>query len=197
MPIDANILITYGAAVNRYKKNTIIFQQDDMAKFYYQILEGQVKTFNLNSNFKEFVQGIFNDGDSFGEPALLIQEPYASNAVTTRDAVILKLPRTIFLQILEENPEIQKSMLCTFAQKLYDKAVSARMLNNQAPEERILDFLGYFKKKSTTAEDKILIPYTRQELANLTGLRIETVIRTLRKLSETNKVDIINHKVYY
>ena len=140
MPIDANILITYGTAVNRYKKNTIIFQQDDLAKFYYQILEGQVKTFNLNSNFKEYVQGIFNDGDSFGEPALLIQEPYASNAVTTRDSVILKLSRTIFLQILEENPEIQKSMLCTFAQKLYDKAVSARMLNNQAPEERILDF---------------------------------------------------------
>ena len=197
MPIDANILITYGTAVNRYKKNTIIFQQDDLAKFYYQILEGQVKTFNLNSNFKEYVQGIFNDGDSFGEPALLIQEPYASNAVTTRDSVILKLSRTIFLQILEENPEIQKSMLCTFAQKLYDKAVSARMLNNQAPEERILDFLGYFKKKSTSTEDKILIPYTRQELANLTGLRIETVIRTFRKLSETNKVDIINHKVYY
>ena len=117
--------------------------------------------------------------------------------VTTRDSVILKLSRTIFLQILEENPEIQKSMLCTFAQKLYDKAVSARMLNNQAPEERILDFLGYFKKKSTSTEDKILIPYTRQELANLTGLRIETVIRTLRKLSETNKVDIINHKGYY
>ncbi|MBL0008863.1 MAG: hypothetical protein IPP25_17235 [Saprospiraceae bacterium] len=48
MPIDSNILITYGAAVNRYKKNTIIFQQDDRAKFYYQILEGQVKTFNRN-----------------------------------------------------------------------------------------------------------------------------------------------------
>ena len=197
MPIDANILITYGTAVNRYKKNTIIFQQDDLAKFYYQILEGQVKTFNLNSNFKEYVQGIFNDGDSFGEPALLIQEPYSSNAVTTRDSVILKLSRTIFLQILEENPEIQKSMLCTFAQKLYDKSVSARMLNNQAPEERILEFLRYFKKKTTSTDDKIPIPYTRQELANLTGLRIETVIRTLRKLSETNKVDIINHKVYY
>ena len=71
------------------------------------------------------------------------------------------------------------------------------MLNNQAPEERILEFLRYFKKKTTSTDDKMPIPYTRQELANLTGLRIETVIRTLRKLSETNKVDIINHKVYY
>jgi CRP-like cAMP-binding protein len=197
MPIDANILITYGAAVNRYKKNTVVFQQDDMAKFYYQILEGQVKTFNLNSKFKEFVQGIFYDGEGFGEPALLIQQLYSSNAVTTKDSVILKLSRTNFLQILEENPEIQKALLCTFAQKLYDKSISARMLNNQAPDERIMDFLGYYKKKSTSTDDKILIPFTRQELANLTGLRIETVIRTLRKLSESNKVDIVNHKVYY
>lgn len=197
MPIDTNILITYGAAVNRYKKGTIIFQQDEIAKFYYQIMEGQVKTFNLNSHFKEFVQGIFDDGDSFGEPALLIEQPYTSNAVTIRDSVILKLSRILFLQILEENPEIQKSLLCTFAQKLYDKSVSARMLNNQSPDERLLDFLGYYKKKSNATNHKILIPYTRQELANLTGLRIETVIRTLRKLSESNKVDIVNHKVYY
>lgn len=71
------------------------------------------------------------------------------------------------------------------------------MLNNQTPEERILAFLTYYKKKKSTTPDKIQIPYTRQELANLTGLRIETVIRTLRKLNETQKVDIINHKVYF
>lgn len=197
MPIDANILMAYGAAVNKYKKNTLIFRQDEMARFYYQVLEGQVKTFNLNLNSKEFVQGIFNAGDSFGEPPLFIQEPYAANAITTRDSIIIKLSRDTFFHILDDHPGIERAMLRMFAQKLYDKSVSARMLNNQTPEERILAFLAYYKKKKTTAPEKIQIPYTRQELANLTGLRIETVIRTLRKLNENQKVDIINHKVYF
>jgi CRP-like cAMP-binding protein len=197
MPIDANILIAYGAAVNKVKKNTTIFHQDDKARFYYQLLEGQVKVFNLSPSSKEFVQGIFNDGESFGEPALFIHEPYAAHAIATKDSIILKLSQESLLQILDDHPSIQRSFLVMFAQKIYDKSVSARMLNQQSPDLRILDFLAYYKKKSTAAGDKILIPYTRQELANLTGLRIETVIRTLRKLKESKKVDIIDHKVYY
>ncbi|WP_369791989.1 helix-turn-helix domain-containing protein [Sediminibacterium sp. C3] len=41
------------------------------------------------------------------------------------------------------------------------------------------------------------MPFTRQQLADFTGLRVETVIRTLSKLSERNKVKIIDHKLYY
>ncbi len=197
MPIDANILITYGAAVIKVKKNTTIFHQDDKARFYYQILEGQVKVFNLSPSSKEFVQGIFNDGESFGEPALFIHEPYAAHAITTKDSIILKLSQDSLLQLLDDHPSIERTFLVMFAQKIYDKSVSARMLNQQSPDLRILDFLAYYKKKSSAAGDKILIPYTRQELANLTGLRIETVIRTLRKLKDSKKVDIIDHKVYY
>jgi CRP-like cAMP-binding protein len=197
MPIDTDILITYGATVNRLKKNTVIFSQGDKARYYFQILEGQVKTYNLNPNQKEYVQGIFNAGESFGESQLFIDEPYSANAVTTRDTIMLRLQKNSFLDILKDNPEIQMSILRLFAQKLVDKSVSARILNQQAPEQRILEFLTHYKKKSSSGSDKILIPFTRQEIANLTGLRIETVIRTLRKLFELKKVDIIDHKVYY
>ena len=44
---------------------------------------------------------------------------------------------------------------------------------------------------------KELVEFTRQEIANFTGLRVETVIRELSKMSKTNKVEIINHKLYY
>lgn len=197
MPIDPNILMAYGAAVNKVKKNTILFHQDETARYYFQVLEGQVKTYNLNQNSKEFVQGIFNAGDSFGEPPLFIMEPYAANAITTKDSIIIKLSKDTFFHMLDDHPSVQRSLLVMFAQKMYDKSISARMLNNQTPEERIMEFLAYYKKKKSGSPGKVIIPYTRQELANLTGLRIETVIRTLRKLNENQKVDIVNHKVYF
>lgn len=197
MSIDANILIAYGAAVTRYKKGAMVYRQDEMARHYFQVLEGQVKVFNLSPSSKEFVQGIFQVGESFGEPPLFIRQPYAANAITTQDSIIIKLNGDVFFHLLEDHPEIQKSMLQLFSQKLYDKSISARMLNHPSPEERLLDFMEYFKKKSAGPSDKIIIPYTRQELANLTGLRIETVIRTLQKLNKDKKVDIINHKVYF
>ncbi len=197
MSIDVNILIAYGAAVTRYPKGTMVYRQDDIARQYFQVLEGQVKVFNLSPSSKEFVQGMFQAGESFGEPPLFIRQPYAASAVTTQDSIIIKLASDVFFHLLEEHPEIQKSLLQLFSQKLYDKSIAARMLNQPSPEERLLDFMEYFKKKSSVKSEKIIIPYTRQELANQTGLRIETVIRTLRKLNKDKKVDIINHKVYF
>ena len=197
MSIDINILITYGAAVTRYKKGTVVYRQEDMSRNYFQILEGQVKVFNLSQASKEYVQGIFNEGESFGEPPLFIHQPYAATAVTMRESVIIKLGADNFFHMLDEHPEIQQSLLRLFAQKLYDKSIAARMLNNQSPEQRILDFMEYFKKKNGVPGQKILIPYTRQELANLTGMRTETIIRTLQKLNKDKKVDIIDHKVYF
>lgn len=35
------------------------------------------------------------------------------------------------------------------------------------------------------------------EIANFTGLRVETVIRTFAKMKSTNKIEIINHKIYF
>ena len=37
---------------------------------------------------------------------------------------------------------------------------------------------------------------TRQQIANMTGLRVETVIRTIRHLNEIGSLDIVNGKVF-
>lgn len=41
----------------------------------------------------------------------------------------------------------------------------------------------------------LTIDLTRQQIADLTGLRVETVIRTLKRLESDSKVQIINSKV--
>jgi len=41
------------------------------------------------------------------------------------------------------------------------------------------------------------IPYTRQEIANFTGLRVETVIRYLTKMKVGKIVEINNRKLIY
>ena len=90
-----------------------------------------------------------------------------------------------------------KDFLFLFAQKIYSKARTSKEVINQKPEFRIIAFLNSFKKKTGNPTEKILIPYTRQEIANYTGLRVETVIRVFTKLNKNNKVEIINHKIYY
>lgn len=197
MQIDLDLLYSWGAVAKKYKKNEIIFDENEAANFYYQILDGNVRLFNSNDEGKEFTQGIFCKGDGFGEPPLFINETYPSKAVTIQDSTIIKLSKDKFFKILDEYPSIQKYFLILLAQKIHSKSKTSKEIINQKPEYRIMAFLNSFKKKSGNLSEKILIPFTRQEIANHTGLRVETVIRVISKMNETNKVEILNHKIYY
>jgi len=128
---------------------------------------------------------------------LQINETYPSKAITILDSTILKLSKDKFLKILDEYPTIQKYFLVLLAQKIHSKSKTSKEIINQKPEFRIIAFLNSFKKKSGCANERILIPYTRQEIANYTGLRVETVIRVFAKMNEAKKVEIIHHKIYY
>jgi len=111
MQIDIDLLYSWGAVAKKYKKNEIIFDEDEQANFYYQILDGSVRLFNSNDEGKEFTQGIFCKGDGFGEPPLFINETYPAKAVTIQDSTILKLSKDKFFKILDEYPSIKKYFL--------------------------------------------------------------------------------------
>lgn len=197
MQIDIYLLYSWGAVAKKYKKNETIFDEDEVANFYYQILDGSVRLYNSNEEGKEFTQGIFCKGDGFGEPPLFINETYPSKAVTIQDSTIIKLSKDKFFKILDEYPSIQKFFLILMAQKIHSKSKTSKEIINQKPEFRIVAFLNSYKKKSGCTNERILVPYTRQEIANYTGLRVETVIRVFAQMNKNNKVEIINHKIYY
>jgi CRP-like cAMP-binding protein len=197
MPIDIDLLFTWGAVAKKYKKNEVVFEENDVAHFYYQIIDGNVRMYNSNDEGKEFTQGLFSTGNSFGEPPLFIEETYPSTAISIQDSTIIKLSKDKFLKILEEYPLIQKSFLGLLASRIHAKSNSSKEIINQRPEYRIIAFLNTVKKKSGNENEKISISYTRQEIANFTGLRVETVIRALNKMHICNKVEIINHKIFY
>jgi CRP/FNR family transcriptional regulator len=198
MQIDLDILFTWGAVAKKYKKNDIIFCEDDRALFYYQIIEGSVRMYNSNDEGKEFTQGVFCNGHSFGEPPLFINEVYPTTAIASQDSTIIKLSKEKLMKIIEDYPSIKLSFLELMAKRIYNKTISTRQIINQKPEHRIKSFLENYKKQNQLCcTEKFPIPYTRQEIADFTGLRVETVIRTLSEMNKSNKVCIDKHKLYF
>jgi len=197
MCIDYEILTARGGVVKMYKKGQNIFMEGEHAHFYFQIIEGKVKMFNTNLDGKEFTQAEFNSGCSFGEPVLFIDELYPSTAMAVEDSKIIKLSKGIFFEILNEYPSIQKKLIEHLARRIYNNVTTARDIINNTPASRIVAFLIAYKKKALKENEKIEIPFTRQEIANFTGLRVETVIRTLTKMKADNLIQIENHKLIF
>src|SRR5690554_244132 len=191
--IDLELLLSYGAVCKEFDKGEILFYEADEALFYYQIVEGSVKMYNANDDGKEYTQGYFSEGQSFGEPPMFIDECYPASAMAFQNTEILKLHKDRFWKILDENPKIERHFLKLMARRIHNKATTSKDIINQKPEFRIQAFLDSCKK----SREKELIEFTRQEIANFTVLRVETVIRTLLKMKQKKIVDIVNHKIFY
>jgi CRP-like cAMP-binding protein len=196
--IAIDLLEKYGALKKSFDKNEIIFEEGNLPTHYYQIISGEVKMSNYNDDGREFIQGIFYKGQSFGEPPLFLNQNYPANAIAVEDAQILLLSKSSFMKLLEENATVSIKIIENLAQRLYYKSVMAAEMSTQEPEHRILKLIdhgiAYFNFKKE--ENGYLINFTRQQIGDLTGLRVETVIRTIKALEKKGILKIINRKVY-
>lgn len=196
--IAIDLLEKYGALKKTFDKNDIIFEEGNLPTHYYQIISGEVKMSNYNDDGREFIQGIFYKEQSFGEPPLFLNQNYPANAIAVEDAEILLLPKDNFMKLLQENATVSIRIIENLAQRLYYKSVMAAEMSTQEPEHRILKLIdhgiAYFNFKKE--ENGYLINFTRQQIGDLTGLRVETVIRTIKALEKKGVLKIINRKVY-
>ena len=96
MQIDLDSLFSWGAVAKKYKKNDVVFNEDDVAHFYHQIIDRSVRMFNSNDKGKEFTQGLFCTGEGFDKPPLFINQSYPSNEVCIQDCTISKLSKDKF-----------------------------------------------------------------------------------------------------
>src|SRR5690606_2659402 len=114
------------------------------------------------------------------------------------DSEIIRLNRDRFFDLLTSHPEEHLKITTAMASRLYYKSIMASELSSQEPEHRILSILDYLKKHVYQLNEPFSfeVDLTRQQIADLTGLRVETVIRSTKALEKKGKVKIINRKIW-
>ena len=176
----------------------MLFQEGDPASDFFQVETGAVKMFVVSPDGQEFIQGVFRAGESFGEPALISKFPYPGSVLAIEPSQVWKLSGDNFLQMLRENFDLHLKMDQVLCHRLRYKSMVLAEISSHEPEHRILTLLKHLKSKSTAASGvKVTIPYTRQQLADMTGLRVETVIRAVKKMEKEKKLVLEGHKIKF
>ena len=196
--IHEELLINFNARIVEFSKGETIFLENETARFYYQIISGAVKMNNYNDDGKEFIQNVFYKTQSFGEPPLFIDVKYPANAIAFSDCKLFKLDKNRLFDLLYKHPEIHLNITKSLANRLYYKAIIASEISSQEPEHRVLRFFDYLKNDVAKVNGKFAfkVDYTRQQIADTLGLRVETVIRAIKNLEKKKKVLIIKRKVF-
>jgi CRP-like cAMP-binding protein len=193
--ISSELLTKYGGRVISLKKEDILFQVGDQPLNYFELVSGSIKMVTYSEDGDEFIQGIFNPGESFGEPPLMSGFDYPSSAIALAPSEVWKLPKENFFNLLKENFQVHLDFDKVLCERLRYKNMILSEISFYDPEHRIVSLINYLKEKLGNSQEKFIVPLTRQQLADMSGLRVETVIRTVKTMEEQGKLNIVDHKI--
>lgn len=195
--IDLDVLLAWGASFKQVGKGDLIFSEGTCCRFYHQLVWGSVRLMNIDDDGRVYVHSFIEPGESFGEFPLFDDGLFATAAFAETDSLVIRLRKETFLHLMEENNALQMEMTRTLARRLRFKFFIIECLANPSPEIRLLRLLKYFKEEGRHLEpgsNQLML--TRQQLAELLGLRVETVIRAIRHLHDEGSVKVMDRKIY-
>ena len=176
----------------RYRKNDIIFMEEDTGQYMYLVKEGRVKVTRLLPNGKEMILAFHETGEYFGEMALI-------DGGTTPASVTAVLPTTIFVMgakefsNLLEHPKTNRVILKTLCNRCRDAWAQIEVLTFHNADARVrMAFHQLVKKRGVETDNGYMIPMklTHKELSDIVGISRETATRVLSHLQEQNLIRV-------
>ena len=177
-------------------KNTTIFSEGETAKGFYLVVSGKIKIFKISPDGKEHILHIFGPGEPVGEVAVFSEQDYPAFAGTLKESHLLNFPRSRFLDLARERPQILLNMLATLSVRLRQFAQKIERLSLKEVASRLAEvLLEMAGDTEPTAESLIELTITKGQLASQIGTTPETLSRTFQKLTTQGLIQVDRKRV--
>ena len=103
------------AVLESFMRGALVITEGDLADALYVVISGRVKVFLGSDDGKEVVLTILVPGECFGEIALLDEEPRSASVAAMEKTKLLVIRRDTFLELLQGNPILARSMISSLA----------------------------------------------------------------------------------
>lgn len=183
--------------IKTYKKKKNIFQEGGKAEALYFLSKGRVKTFKTTEDGKEFITGIFLEGDFFGfMPLLSEKETYTETAVAMEEAEVCLIPQEDFFKFLYSNRDVANTFIKMLSNNLMEREEQLLQVSYFSVRQRVAEVLLRVSEQSAKQDESLPeVTLTREDLAGLIGTVKETVIRTLADFKEEGLIAIDRKKI--
>ena len=124
-----------------YKKNQVIFMEEETGKYMYIVKFGEVKVVQSSPEGRENILAIHHSGDTFGEMSLLDNMTTPATVSAMEDCRIITISKIHFDTVLLRNPQVVRSMLAMLCLKLRDSWKIIQVLKFTDSETRLKHIL--------------------------------------------------------
>lgn len=159
-----------------FQKENTIYCEGNNSKYLYFIVKGEVKTYKITSDGKELITGMYKEGDYFGYSSFFNKSTHIEYAVCLSNCNIYKILKDKIIDLVENNHLFAFEFIERLSENVKEvKEQLLQMAYGSVRKKTASTLLNLAKKSRTENEIRV----SRSDLASLTGIAKETLIRTL------------------
>ncbi|MFA7499528.1 MAG: Crp/Fnr family transcriptional regulator [Sulfurimonas sp.] len=168
-----------------YAKGSSLFCADDLLKYFYIIVEGRVKTYQLNfENSKEQTLFIYKRGDMFDVVSLLDEKPHEVMYEVLEDCKVLQFPIQKVRYWIDNNATFNRIFFPYIAAKMRHVESLASELSLYDVKERLMHLLLENINPNSAFKYKLLQNLSNSEISKLLGTVRHVVERAIKELKQ-------------
>lgn len=175
----------------KFNKKDTIFYEGDYPNFLYFVNAGKIKTSKMNKDGKDFITGLYSEGDFFGYTEMIKDSNYTETATAFENSELTLIPREEFLKLLYSSREVSALFIKMLAGNMAEKQEELLNLAYDTVRKRVADsLLKLHEKYNVNNEPNFSISIARDDLAAIVGTATESVIRTLSEFKADGYINI-------
>lgn len=184
--------ISHVFVTRAYRKNQVIFLEEETGNYMYLVLAGKVKVAKSGASGKETILAIHRAGDFFGEMSLLDGKTAPATVSAMEDSKIISVSGADFHKYLLHNERVLLQIIQVLCARLR-QVWQTQSLSSGSADARIRMGIHQLAKRHGIRDARGIIidlKITHQELAEMVGTSRETVTRVLTHLKEQGIIEV-------
>lgn len=183
--------ILVDATSRRYGVGDKVFEQGQLADYFFVLLYGRLRVTQVTSEGQQVVIRMVHPGDLFGIARALQRTDYPGTATAAAESVAICWPMSIWSQLLAAHPSLAVNAMQTMGNRLMEAQQRLRELSTEEVERRVAHTVLRLANQAGKKEEggvRIDFPISKQDIAEMTGTTLHTVSRILTAWEHENLV---------
>ena len=185
------------AKIVEFKKNEIIYYEEEDPKYLMSLLKGKVKIYKNGVGGRSQIIRMVRPVQHFGYRAYFAQEPYVTSAAAFESASVCFIPMDIIERLILGNPKLGMFFIRELSTDLGIADERVVNLTQKHIRGRLAESLIFMIENYGLEEDgaTISIYLSREDLANLSNMTTSNAIRTLSIFVDERIISLDGRKI--
>lgn len=191
-------LLTLNQIEQVYKKGEIIFREGSYPSGIFFLNSGKAKKYKIDGEGKEQIIYVANTGELIGYHAILSEDRYPDSAAALEESTITFIPKDDFLLVLHQSDTLSKRLLKTLSHEFAVLVNGLTLFGQRSVRERLALQLIVLREKYKIDFHPgipVVINFSREDLASLTGTVRENVVRILTEFKQEGILETKGRKI--